>query len=107
MYSDEYEEQEEEQEQKSENFIVNFYNNNKILVWIFLGIIIFIILMSLLTNGGKNNTDVDNNYNVVIYPEGEVTVSVGTSTNVIATVKNNPTALIEWKVEDPSIIIPL
>ena len=100
MYNDEYDD--EEEETKKENFIVNFYYNNKLLIWILCGILLFILIMSLLTKGGSNS-EKELEYNVSIQPEGEVTVSIGTSTNVIATVKNNPNAEIIWTVDPPTI----
>ena len=101
MYSNEYED---EQEQGSNgNFIINFYNNNKILVWIFAGIIIFILLMSLLTRGGSNNRNANINYDVSIIPEGDVFVLLGKSTNLIASVKNDTKAEFVWSVEDETI----
>ena len=102
MYSEDYDD-EEEVEQTSGSFLVNFYNNNKVLVWIFLGIIIFIILMSLLTKGGSNKTSKPKDYSVIIYQEGTVNVSIGTSQTLLATVKDNPTATIIWSTEDEKI----
>ena len=108
MYNDEYngvniENDEDEELKVSNNFIVNFYNNNKILVWIFGGIIIFILLMSLLTKGGKSSTPTIE-YSVKLYPEGDAYVNIGRSTNLIASVKNNPRAKIVWSVEDENIV---
>ena len=101
MYSNEYEE-EQEQETKG-SFIMNFYNNNKVLVWIFAGIIIFILLMSILTKGGSNNKNNNINYDVTIVPEGDVFVLLGKSTNLLASVKNDTKAEIVWSVEDETI----
>ena len=98
MYNDEYDDEEEIQ---NENFIVNFYNNNKLLIWIFGGIIIFILIMSLLTRGGSSSKE-ELEYDISIEPK-EVSVSINTSTNVIATVKNNPNAEIIWSVENIDI----
>ena len=102
MYSNEYDE--EEQEQSNGSFLANFYNNNKVLVWIFAGIIIFILLMSLLTGGGRNNKGSNTNYDVTIIPDGDVFVLLGKSTNLVASVKNDPKAEITWSVEDETIV---
>ena len=104
MYNDEYED--EESEKTSENFFVNFYYNNKILVWIFIGIILFILLISLFTRGGNdtNPEPDDTNYEVIIYPEDEnIYLSIGRSVNLKAQVKDNPTANITWSVDDPNV----
>lgn len=101
MYSNEYED--EQEEQQSENFLVNFYHNNKILVWIFIGIILFILIMSLLTKGGSNNkTNIT--YDVTLSPEGELFVNIGRSDNIIATVTNDPKATFTWSVADETIV---
>ncbi len=101
MYSEEYDD---EEEQQSGSFLVNFYNNNKVLVWIFLGIIIFIILMSLLTKGGSSKTPVLE-YNVVIEPTEEISyVNVGRTKSLIARVDDDPTGEITWSTEDETIV---
>ena len=100
MYSNEYDD---EQEESKGSFIVNFYNNNKVLVWIAAGIVLFILLMSLLTRGGSNNRNTNINYDVNIIPEGDVFVLLGKSTNLVASVKNDPKAEFAWSVEDENI----
>ena len=100
MYSNEYDD---EQEESKGSFIVNFYNNNKVLVWIAAGIVLFILLMSLLTRGGSNNRNTNINYDVNIIPEGDVFVLLGKSTNLVASVKNDPKAEFAWSVEDENV----
>ena len=101
MYNEEYEEQD---NAKEDSFIKNFYYNNKILIWIFLGVIAFILLMSLLTKGGSNGkTSV--NYEVkIVYPEGTAEVSIGTSNRLIAQVTNDANAIIVWTSSDEKIV---
>lgn len=104
MYNDELE-TEEQESQSNGSFLANFYYNNKVLVWIFLGIIIFILLMSLLTKGGSNKQTEEIKYDVAIYPvDEEIVVALGESTNLFASVTNNPNARIDWAVEDPEIV---
>ena len=91
MYSNEYDD--DEYTQENENFLVSFYRNNKLLIWIFLGIVIFILLISLLTRGGSNK-EPNIEYAITIYPEEEVFVNIGRSTNLTAIVKNDPKAEI-------------
>ncbi len=105
MYSDEYENEElDESEQQSGNFIVNFYQNNKVLVWVLLGIIIFVILLSIITKGGGKTTEKEIEYNVSIYPEGDVYVNIGRSVNLVPTVENDPKAQVTWSVEDENVV---
>ena len=89
--------------QVSNNFFVNFYNNNKVLVWIFLGIIIFILIMSLLTKGGSNNTNKNSKYEVVIEPNGSVTIPVGYSKQFTGFVKDYPNEKVVFSIEDDKI----
>ena len=96
----------EDKEEKS-SFLKTFYYNNKILVWIFIGIIVFILLMSLLTKGGSNGSKEESksNYEVSIYyPEGDVTIAIGRSVNLYAKVEEMPQATIIWSVDNPDII---
>ena len=99
MYNEEYED--EEEEQSSGNFFVNFYNNNKVLVWIFLGIIIFLLLMTLLTRGGSGKTTIK--YDVEVLPPGDVFVNKGKGAKLDTTVKNDPKATFNWMSEDETI----
>ena len=100
MYNEEYDD---EQESKSNgSFITNFYYNNKILIWILIGVIAFILLMSLLTKGGSTNT-VSTDYKLEVYPEGTVEVSIGNSKRLVAQVTNNPNATITWTSSDENV----
>ena len=102
MYNDEYDD---EQDETNEGFIKNFYYNNKVLVWIFLGIIIFILLISLLTSGGSSKQVAEKKYDVVIQPEDEkeFIISIGHSENLVATVSDDPNGRISWSVADENI----
>ena len=102
MYSDD--EEEEKEEQSSENFFVSFYRNNKVLVWVLLGVLAFVIIMSLLTKGGSKNEE-KIEYSISIYPEGDIFVEIGKSTNILASVKNDPNAEIIWTIGDEDIAI--
>ena len=99
MYSEEYDDEEQE-EQTSENFFVNFYNNNKVLVWIFVGIIVFILIMSLLTRGGKSSKS---KIEIQIVPPEDALVGKGKSTRLAAKIENKPNATFAWTVEDETI----
>lgn len=107
MYSEDYNDDEEiDDSYPKENFFVSFYRNNKVLVWILLGIILFIIIMSLLTKGGSNNNNTDKpdvSYNVKIEPSGDVVVSIGSSKHLIATVDGDAKPTIKWTSSDTNI----
>lgn len=103
MYSNEYDDEQDQEQGSNGSFLINFYNNNKVLVWIFAGIVIFILLMSILTGGGKNNKAANVSYDVTIIPEGDIFVLLGKSTNLVASVKNDPKAEFTWTVEDETI----
>ena len=100
MYSEEFDDNESEL-QTSENFFVNFYYNNKILVWIFLGIILFIILISILSKGSGSSKS--NKYIVEMIPEGTVTIPLGYSQQFSADVKDYPREKVTISVEDENI----
>ena len=99
MYNEEYDD---EESKSNGSFITNFYYNNKILIWILIGVIAFILLMSLLTKGGSSNT-VSTDYKLEIYPEGTVDVSIGNSKRLVAQVTNNPNATVTWKSSNENI----
>ena len=102
MYSNEYEDEKEEQENDNGSFLSNFYNNNKVLVWIAIGIIIFLIVMSLLTKGGSSEpTNVS--YDVTIYPEGEAVITLGNSKKLIPIVKDIANPTIKWSSENEAV----
>lgn len=103
MYSNEYDDEQDQEQGSNGSFLINFYNNNKVLVWIFAGIVIFILLMSILTGGGKNNKAANVSYDVTIIPEGDIFVLLGKSTNLVASVKNDPKAEFTWTVEDETV----
>lgn len=101
MYSNE--EYEDEQEQSNGSFIKNFYYNNKVLIWIFIGVIVFILLMSLLTRGGSSNNPQSTGYEISIQPTDNIEISIGNSAKLIAQVKNNPNATIKWSSSNPQV----
>ena len=104
MYSEDYNEEDEELDSfQNENFIVSFYRNNKILVWILGGIILFIIIMSLLTKGGSNNSSKVGSYDVKIEPSGDIVISIGSSQHLIATVDGDDNPSVSWSTGDSSI----
>ena len=100
MYNDEYEN--EQDVKTNDNFIVNFYYNNKVLIWIFIGVIAFILIMSLLTRGGSSNSS-KKQYTVSIFPESDVVISIGNSYPLRAKVDKNANAVIIWSSENEDI----
>ena len=100
MYNEEYEN--EQNVKSNDNFIVNFYYNNKVLIWILVGVIAFILIMSLLTRGGSESS-AGKNYNVSILPENEIEISIGNSYPLKARVDKNSNAIIVWSSADESI----
>ena len=99
MNNDEYED---EVDKISDNSFVNFYYNNKILVWIFIGIIIFILLMVLLTRGGTEKKE-KITYDIKINQDGEVYVNIGSSVKLTATVTNDPRAEVMWSIDNNDV----
>ena len=101
MYNEEYDDTEESK--SSGNFITNFYYNNKVLIWILIGVIGFILLMSLLTKGGSSNTK-KSDYELAIYPPEDVEVSIGNSKRLVATVSDDPNAMIIWTSSNENVV---
>ena len=67
-----------------------FYNNNKKLIWVLLGIIIFIIFVSMITSCGRTSGDSNNQDNgsepiVVIDNKNEI-ITIGSSRQISASV---------------------
>ena len=104
MYSEDYNDEDDELEDfQNENFIVTFYRNNKVLVWILLGVILFIIIMSLLTKGGSNTSKSTSTYDVKIEPSGDAIISIGNSQLLLASVDGDDSPTIKWSIKDSSI----
>ena len=100
MYNDEYDN--EQDTGANNNFLTNFYYNNKVLIWIFIGIIAFIIIMSLLTGSGSSSPK-NSGYNVTILPETTAEVSIGNSIALAAKVNNVSNPRIVWTSSDENI----
>lgn len=81
-----------------------FYENNKLLVWILIIILVFVAGYLLINrNRGNNNSDIDEKIDITIRPENVKEVSLGNSINLEAVVSNHPQASIIWSSDDPKI----
>ena len=76
-------------------------NNNKILLFILITMIAFILVLSFFQN--INNSKVKDNISVLIMPNTEIVVSVGNSINLNAVVLNDSNATFTWQSSDNSI----
>mgnify|MGYP002620850111 CR=1 FL=1 len=88
----------------------NFYYNNKKLVWLLLGIVIFIIFVSLITSCDRNTSEGDNNQNnqqdlepTLTLSSRSESLSIGSSKQITATVTNYPNAIIMYSSSNDSI----
>ena len=85
----------------------SFYNNNKKLIWVLLGIIIFIIFVSMITSCGRtsNNGNTKNNEEeptLVLNNKNEI-IAIGSSKQITASVTNYPNAFIMYSSNNPNI----
>lgn len=80
-----------------------FYETNKKLVWLLVGIILFIVILSIIIKiSNKEKSPQELPINVVVSNKSDV-VSIGNTMMVYAEVKNVDNADIEWVSADPSI----
>lgn len=103
MYSsDEY-----EQMKTSKNSVSGgFYQNNKLLVWVFIAIILIAIVVVLIKKNGDSTSSKTNvnKYSISIYPENDITLSPGNSTRLVAIVKSNASAKVTWSSSDDGVV---
>ena len=102
MYNDDYN-NEETEEVKNESTLSSFYNNNKKIIWALGIVIIVILLLSILTKGSGKKTPEDITYDITFDVEEEIVLAVGASTNLKATVENDPKATIKWSIDDSNV----
>ena len=78
MYSNE-DYEEEQEEVQSGNKIMDFYNNNKKLVWLLLGIIIVLLVLSLFSGSGSSNGEGNSNSTLTSakFKEGVLLMGIG------------------------------
>ena len=86
----------------------SFYNNNKKLIWVLIGIIIFIIFVSMITSCGRTTPSDNNQENTNLEPalvlnNKSETVTIGSSKQIFASVTNYPNALITYSSSDENI----
>lgn len=88
----------------------DFYYNNKKLIWLLLGIIIFIIFVSMITSCGRRDVQ-DNKENneqqtlepVLVLNNKNENITVGSSKQISATVTNYPNAFIMYSSSNESV----
>lgn len=91
----------------------SFYYNNKKLIWLLLGIIIFIIFVSMITSCGRttsqgnqeNNNSQSDLEPVLVMNSKNETVSIGSSVQISASVTNYPNAFIVYSSSDENVAV--
>ena len=99
MYS---ENESELQEDKNNSFIGNFYHNNKVLVWVLLIVILFIAIMSFMSNNNSVNVkkyDVE----IVNLTDSSIEITKGSIYTMKGKVSDDPKAVLKWSSADESI----
>lgn len=95
---------EEEQEIVSNNGTVgNFYQNNKVLVWICIAVILIAIVIFFINKKSDNTSSSESVAAIKIYPENDVEISLGNSYKLLAVVNNKPDAVVVWTSSDENI----
>ena len=79
---------------ENENFLVSFYRNNKIMIWLLIIIIVGIIVMKYVTDNSKVNESVDGNVELSIEPNDISSVGIGNTINL----------MVNTNIEDAKII---
>ena len=83
----------------------NFYEANKKLVWVLVGLIIIVIIAFIFTRSGGSNNNTNDDEPEFEITEKDVSVEKDKSKQVSATIKNYPNAEIIWQSEDTEIAI--
>lgn len=94
MYSSE---EFEEVSETKENPLKTFYNNNKLLIWVFIAVLLIVVAFMVLRKGGNTN------YSMSIKPDGAVVVAPGKNYQLEARLNNDKTNAI-WASSDDSIL---
>ena len=105
MYSDdEYQENSESQEVNSNVSSGGFYQNNKILIWIFIAVVIIVLGIVIFKNMNNNSNNNSNTYYTVnVTPESAVFINPGKSYKLDASVPNVPSAQVTWTSSDENV----
>ena len=99
MYSSEQEEYQEPVEGSSGGF----YQNNKVLVWVFIAVVLIAIGILIFKKNGSGTQNTVTDYSIKIYPENDITISPGNNYKLLAVVNNNSSAVITWTSSDEEI----
>ena len=98
MYSSEYENQVETTEQNG-----SFYQNNKVLVWIFIAIVLIAIIIFFVKKS-SNSTPKPSGYTITIYPDNpQAVVALGGEYELLAVINPNVNAELVWTSSDENI----
>lgn len=88
---------------KRESSLETFYYNYKILIWIIIAIIAVILIVKLMNRDNEKPVVPVNNTSIVIEDKDNLTVGIGNSIHVKATVNVDNAPIINWSSSNPSI----
>ena len=88
---------------KKESSLETFYYNYKILIWIIIAIIAVILIVKLMNRDNEKPVVPVNNTSIVIEDKDNLTVGIGNSIHVKATVNVDNAPIINWSSSNPSI----
>ena len=89
-------------DEENESFLTNFYYNNKILIWILIIVIAFILIMKFINSKREDVTPVKEEIKLVISNKNNVMVGIGNTINLNVDI-NVINAVINWSSADTNI----
>ena len=89
-------------DEENESFLTNFYYNNKILIWILIIVIAFILIMKFINTKREDVTPVKEEIKLVISNKNNVMVGIGNTINLNVDI-NVINAVINWSSADTNI----
>ena len=93
-------------EEKEVVYVKDYYGSHKVLIWVFILVLILLLALVLYTRSRPDSKPANNNDTVVvIQPNGDVSIGVGNSINLFASVDGNLNQVITWKSSDEKIAI--
>lgn len=106
MYNDDDFRDEEEVSSSNGNLLLDFYNANKKLVWILIGVIAFVLILSLVSGGCSNNSGETPSTPITMQiTDQSKNLSLDNTYKLIASVPGVPTAAqsLSWTSSDPGV----
>ena len=84
-------------------YIKSYYDTHKVLIWIFVMVIALIVALTLINRNNSNNKPPEEETVIVIKPDQTVTVGIGNSVTLVASVDGNINNVINWTSSDENI----